>query len=66
VHLVDVDFTTGAVLEDRGKVEMWGGLALAVLSPVERIGPVNLQEESGLQFKTTVRGMAKSKWWPFR
>lgn len=56
VHAVDLDFIAGGYSKyPTIKWQMWGGLALAILLPHPRSGPLEVQETSAALYKTTVR-----------
>lgn len=49
VRLVDLDFVPGQIIEHSvadGRAEIWGGLAIAFLHPVEREGPLEIRESA--------------------
>jgi glycosyltransferase involved in cell wall biosynthesis len=53
VQYVDLDFVPGRVMENggAGDGEMWGGLAMAYMSPTKRVGEVALARTSNRTFE---------------
>jgi hypothetical protein len=58
IHFVEVDFTTGRLVNDEEAVDyrqMWCGFALAVLLPQRRTGSLVIHENESLLFKAALR-----------
>lgn len=58
VHLVEVDFTTGRLVNDEEATDyrqMWCGFALAVLLPHKRTGKLVVHENESLLFQAALR-----------
>jgi hypothetical protein len=55
VHYIDLDFVPGRVMENggAGDGEMWGGLAMAYLSPTKRVGEVAIGMTSNRTFEAS-------------
>lgn len=60
VHFVDLDFIPGRIVETGGggSGEMWGGLAMAYFSPVEREGELQFAMTSRQTFERAVQAVA--------
>jgi len=60
VHYVEVDYIPGVYHYDRFDTalprSMWGGLALAVMKPEKRSGPLEIHESQKGLYKTILRG----------
>src|SRR6266702_165027 len=62
VHAVEVDFTIGNVMpQPHVYGGMWGGIALAELSNVDREGPLRITQTGQLSFEAAVRYQALLK-----
>jgi cephalosporin hydroxylase len=62
VHAVEVDFTIGNIMPQPHVFgEMWGGLALAELSDIDREGPMRMTQTGQLTFEAAVRNQALLK-----
>lgn len=57
VHMVDVDFIPGRMIEHggAGDGELWGGLGLAFLSPVKRPGKLIVEQSAERMFRIMKR-----------
>lgn len=54
VHLVEVDYVSGSVVDQPGSPadgQLWGGLGLAVLDPKPRIGPLVISQQGRRTFE---------------
>jgi hypothetical protein len=59
VHAVEVDFTIGNIMPQPHVFgEMWGGLALAELSDIDREGPIRVLQTGRLTFDAAIRQRA--------
>jgi hypothetical protein len=64
VHMVDLDFVTGAIGEDpRFKGEIWGGFAIALLRPEPRTGALEVASSAAANYRALYESSSHSQTW---